>query len=171
VWLLVIPIALLMFVSPPPLGARAAVPSAPSWMLADLRNSSQPDLHKAYPALPAEPAPTLTITEVLERLRYDTAHTLDGRLISVIGFIVSDADTRYLARFHIFCCAADARIVQLRLTGPLADKAATFPRDTWLRVEGTAVPGAEKPTPTTEPALDVTSITLVDPPADPYLYY
>ena len=167
VWLLVVPIALLMFVSPPPLGALAATPSAAAPSASD----SLQDLHRAYPALPAERAPTLTITEVDERLRYDTAHTLDGRLISVIGFIVSDADTHYLARFHIICCAADARIVRLRLTGPLADEAAGFARDTWLRVEGTAAPGAKGPAPRTGPALAVTGITPIDPLADPYLYY
>ncbi|WP_418001865.1 TIGR03943 family putative permease subunit [Mycobacterium sp. PDNC021] len=162
VWLLVIPIALLLYVSPPPLGALAAEPAA--------IQVTEPDLHRAYPTLPDEPAPTLTIIEVIERMRWDTGHTLDGRTISVIGFSLEDKGIHFVGRFHIICCAADARVLGLRLLGPLAAQAAGFPRDAWLRIEGKPIPGADPPTKATGPALMVTAITPVEPPTDPYMY-
>jgi uncharacterized repeat protein (TIGR03943 family) len=161
-WLLIIPITLLLYISPPPLGALAAEPAA--------IQVTEPDFHQAYPQLPDEAAPTLTIIEVIERMRWDTAHTLDGRTISVLGFSVEDRGMHFVGRFHIICCAADARVLALRLTGPLAAQAASFPRNTWLRIEGKPLPGADPPTKATGPALIVTAVTPVEAPTDPYMY-
>ncbi len=40
------------------------------------------------------------------------------------------------------CCAADAQLARVHLTGPGAAAAAGYPDDTWLQIEGQIVPGS-----------------------------
>ena len=77
-WLLILPVALLGFVVPPPIGPQTARPA--------VREVSSEVLKRPYPALPAERAPELALPEVLIRVAQDSANTLDGRLITVSGF-------------------------------------------------------------------------------------
>ena len=160
VWLLVIPIVVLIFVVPPALSARAVTPSVTAVSTNVLRHP--------FPPLPAERAPTVSLPEVLMRIATDSSDTLDGRLITVTGFTMKDTDRTYLARIVIICCAADAQLARIQLTGPATASAASNPENTWLSVEGT-VPGGQRVTGTSSvPVIRVTAATPIDPPKTPY---
>lgn len=132
-WLLVVPVALLAFVVPPALGPQSARPAV-SQPAADTQR-------RPFPALPEGHAPELSLTEVLIRLAQDSAGTLDDRLITVTGFTIRDGARVDLGRVVILCCAADAQLARIGLTGTAATVAANLPDGTWVRVEGRATPG------------------------------
>lgn len=132
VWLLVIPIALLAFVVPPALGPQSARPA--------IDRAATETQRRPFPALPADRAPELSLPEVLIRLAQDSAATLDERLITVTGFTIRDGARTYLGRVVILCCAADAQLARIGLTGTAAAVAAALPDGTWVRVEGRAEP-------------------------------
>ena len=160
VWLLTIPIIVLIFVVPPALSARAVAPSVTA-----VSNSA---LRRPFPPLPPERAPTVPLPQVLMRIATDSSDTLDGRLITVTGFTMKDGDRTDLARIVIICCAADAQLARIRLTGPAAASAANHPENTWLSVEGT-IPNGQRITGTSSvPAMQVNRVTPIDPPRTPY---
>jgi uncharacterized repeat protein (TIGR03943 family) len=156
-WLLGVPIVVLVFVVPPALGAGAATPTVMAVSTAVLRHP--------FPPLPAERAPVVSLPNLLERVADDTAGTLDNRLITVTGFVLNDRGATYLARVVITCCAADAQLARIRLTGPAVRAPNTNAEpNSWLRVEGTVARAAV-------PTLDVVRLTRIDPPANTYAYY
>lgn len=161
-WLLLLPIALLAFVIPPAIMPRAAGPS--------VAEVSPEVLRRPFPPLPAERAPTLSLPEVLVRVAQDSANTLDNRLITVTGFTMKQDGRTDLARVVIMCCAADARLAQLRLSGPAAPQIAAYPENTWVSIEGKVPAGQSDPSGRTIPVMEVLSQSRADPPANPYAY-
>lgn len=160
VWLLTIPIIVLIFVVPPALRPRAVAPSVTTVSAAALRHPFGP--------LPAGRAPTVPLTEVLMRIATDSSDTLTGRLITITGFTMKDADHTDLARIVITCCAADAQLARLRITGSGAATVAAYADNTWVSVEGT-IPGGQHYTATHwVPIVQVSAVTRIDPPASPY---
>ena len=160
VWLLAIPIIVLIFVVPPALRPRAITPSVTTVSAAALRHPFGP--------LPAGRAPTVPLTEVLMRIATDSSDTLTGRLITITGFTMKDADHTDLARIVITYCAADAQLARLRITGPGAATVAAYADNTWVSVEGT-IPGGQHYTATHwVPIVQVSAVTRIDPPASPY---
>lgn len=149
-WLLAVPVVVLLFVSPPPIGAHA-VDTTASVTPAAVRHP--------FPALPPGPAPDVSVPDVLMRVAQDSAGTLDGRRISVSGFVLHTGDGVDLGRVVIICCAADAQLARLRLVGPAAGAAASHPDDTWLRVQGAVQPG---------PVLQIDSVEQIETPPNPY---
>lgn len=162
VWLLVLPVALLGFVVPPALGARASAPTATAL--------PRLVLLRPFPPLPAGRAPELLLPEVVVRVNRDSANTLDGRLITVTGFTIKENDGIDLGRVVIICCAADGQLARLHLGGPAAAIAATYPEETWLRVEGTVVPRPSDVAGLSTPTLTVSAVTPIEAPRDPYAY-
>lgn len=155
-WLLVLPVVLLIFVVPPALSARATTPATVT------RTSA-----RAFPPLPAGPAPTIPVPEVLMRIAAGPAGGLDGRPITVKGFTMRDGGRLYLAKIVIVCCAADAQLARLELSGAVAGVSG-LPENTWLRVEG-AVPSGQTYSGTDSvPKLDVSSAVRIDPPSNTY---
>jgi uncharacterized repeat protein (TIGR03943 family) len=162
VWLLVAPIVLLIFVVPPALSPRAASPTVVAVSTDVLRH--------AFPALPAERAPTVSLPQVLMRIATDSAGTLDGRLITVTGFTMKEGDHTDLARIVIICCAADAQLARIHLAGPAAPVAGTLPDNTWLSAEGKVPAGQRITAQSRVPTIDVSSVTPIAPPANTYAY-
>jgi uncharacterized repeat protein (TIGR03943 family) len=159
VWLLAIPIVVLIFVVPPALSARAVAPS--------LVVIPPNVLRQDFPPLPNERAPTLSLREVLLRIATDSAHTLDGRLITVNGFTMKNGEQTDLTQIVIVCCAADAQLIGIRLAGPAAAAAASYPEYTWLSMEGTVPPGQHPRR--SKPVLEVTRVTPIERPRkNPY---
>jgi uncharacterized repeat protein (TIGR03943 family) len=152
VWLLVIPIALLAFVVPPALGPQSARPAVSQ---ADTDAPRRP-----FPVLPAGRAPELSLPEVLIRLAQDSAGTLDDRLVTVAGFTIRDGARTYLGRVVILCCAADAQLARIAITGTGAAVAAALPDGTWVRIEGRAGPGE----------LHAETVVQIPEPANTYSY-
>jgi uncharacterized membrane protein YcgQ (UPF0703/DUF1980 family) len=70
----------------------------------------------------------------------------------------------------IACCAADARLAQIRLSGPAASAISRYPEYTWLKVEGTVPSGQRDSTGKSIPVMEVVGETRIDPPANPYTY-
>src|ERR1700712_3260191 len=109
-WLLLIPIAMVAFVVPPPLDARGANPpptvSAPK--------------PRPFPALPAGAAPDVSLPDAVMRAAADSGHSLDDRTITLTGFTIAAAGGVDLGRVVIVCCAADAQLARVHLTGPAA---------------------------------------------------
>lgn len=155
-WLLGVPVVVLIFVVPPALGAGAATPTVVAVSTDVLRHP--------FPPLPAERAPAVSLPNVLQRVANDTAGTLNNRVITVTGFVVHDRDTTYLARVVIICCAADAQLARIRLAGAAVTETSPLADHSWLSVEGTV---AQTPA----PALEVSSLTRIEPPANTYAYY
>ncbi|HZA12316.1 TIGR03943 family putative permease subunit [Mycobacterium sp.] len=161
VWLLLVPVAVTAFVIPPPIGARGATP--------EVAAASQPQ-KRAFPPLPSERAPTVSLPELMMRAATDSAGTLNDRLITVTGFTIKGGSGPELGRVVIVCCAADAQLARVHLDGPAAATAADFPEDTWLRVEGTVVPGSSNAATSFVPTMRVTSMAKIDRPANTYAY-
>jgi uncharacterized repeat protein (TIGR03943 family) len=160
VWLLLIPVAVTAFVIPPPMSARGATPEV----------AAAAPQKRPFPALPAERAPTLSLPEVMMRAAADSAGTLDNRLITVIGFTMKGTAGTDLGRVVIICCAADAQLARLHLSGPGAAAAAGYPDDSWLRVEGTVAPGSATVATSFVPTMAVATVTKIDKPANTYAY-
>lgn len=162
VWLLVIPILLLCFVTPPALRPSAAAPSVTA-VSKDVAN-------RAFPPLPPGAAPEVSLPEVLMREAQDTTGSLTNRSITVTGFVLNEAQGVDLGRIVIICCAADAQLARIHLRGPAAANAAGLPDNTWLRVQGQVIPVPRQPHSALVPTLQTTTVTRIEAPANPYTY-
>ena len=162
VWLLVVPILVLTFVTPPALRPSAAAPSVPA--------VSNDVLNRAFPPLPPGNAPELSLPEVLMRAAQDTTGSLTNRAITVTGFVLNEAQGVDLGRIVIICCAADAQLARIHLRGPAAARATGLADNTWLRVEGQVTPAPRQPNSAAIPTLQATAVARVDAPANPYAY-
>lgn len=158
VWLLLVPIALTALVVPPPLGPRGATPQAVA--------VTQP-ARRPFPPLPPGRAPTVPIPDALMRAAADSSNSLDGRLITITGFTMKYPDGTDLARVVIVCCAADAQLARIHLSGGAAGG---YPEDTWLQVEGHVVPGSSQAATNFIPTMAVSSVTRIEKPANTYSY-
>ena len=158
-WLLLIPIAMVAFVVPPPLDARGASAAAV--------NAPQ---RRAFPPLPAGDAPTVSLPEVVMRAAADSTNSLARRSITLTGFTLHRPGGIDVGRVVIVCCAADAQLARVHLTGPAAAAAAAHPEDTWLRIRGQVVPGSSHAEDGFIPTLAVESVTPIDKPANTYAY-
>jgi uncharacterized repeat protein (TIGR03943 family) len=159
-WLLLLPVVVLIFITPPALRPDASVPT--------ITNVSTDVLRRDFPPLPDGRAPEVSPTEIMVRAAQDTSGSLTDRLITVTGFTMPEAGEVDLGRFSVLCCAADARLARVRLAGSGAAEAAALPQYTWIRVEGTVVPGPGGGDSTSVPTLDVSAITPIDPPDNVY---
>ena len=162
VWFLLVPILLLIFVTPPALRPSAAAPS--------VTTVSNDVLNRAFPPLPPGRAPELSLPEVLMREAQDTTGSLTNRTITVTGFVLNEAQGVDLGRIVIICCAADAQLARIHLRGPAATQAAGLADNTWLRVEGEVTAAPRQPHSVTIPTLQATAVTRIDAPPNPYDY-
>jgi uncharacterized repeat protein (TIGR03943 family) len=161
VWLLLVPIGLTTFVVPPPLGAQGTAP--------EMVAATEP-ARRAFPPLPAGRAPAVPIPDVVMRAAADSANSLDGRLITITGFTLRYPDSTDLGRVVIVCCAADAQLARVHLSGPAVAEAAGYPEDTWLQLEGTVVRGTSSISTNFIPTMAVSRVTRIDKPANTYAY-
>ncbi|MEW6241978.1 MAG: TIGR03943 family protein [Chloroflexota bacterium] len=92
-----------------------------------------------------------------------------GEPANVIGFIYRDprlTDGQFMvSRFAVSCCVADAFAIGLIVDWP---ETASLPEDGWVDVTGTIDTGELNGQ--RVPLLRADSVTLVDPPAQPYLF-
>ena len=151
--LLLLPLAMALGVAPPALGAftaaraGAAVPA--------------PVARRDYPPISQASRP---LHDYAARAAWDGGRTLEGRTVTLVGFVTPDGDARwYLTRIMITCCAADSRSYLVAVDGggrpPVAN--------TWQRVTGTwvASPSVDgRPT----ARIAATAVTAIPAPAEPY---
>lgn len=161
-WLLVLPLAVLLLVAPPALGADAASREA----------APMPQYQgTAFPPVEADATgvAALPLTEFVDRALWDEAHSLDDQPVRLQGLVAHSDEVPggfLLTRFVVTCCAADAIPVQVAVVG-----GGTPPQDSWVEVEGTLVPPPPVDPDATElPRLEVdaTAVRSIDEPANPY---
>jgi putative membrane protein len=160
-WALLVPIALVAFVVPPPLDARGTNPPPAAV------SAPKP---RPFAALPAGPAPDVSLPEAVMRAAADSAHSLDGRTITLTGFTVAQAGRVDLGRVVIVCCAADAQLARVHLAGPAAAAAAGQPDDTWMRITGMIQPGSSHAEDGFVPTMLVADAVRIDKPKNAYAY-
>jgi uncharacterized repeat protein (TIGR03943 family) len=159
-WLLILPVLVLLLVAPPALGSYAANRQAP-------RGGGSTG---AFPALPdpVDGAVPLPVSEFVSRALYDQQRSLAGARVRVLGFVAPDGHGGYrLARFNVFCCAADAEAYEIAIRGDPGRRRA----DQWLLVEGRWLPEPplQRVAPSSRrPVLVADAVTPVRPPADRY---
>ncbi|MDQ7808224.1 TIGR03943 family protein [Amycolatopsis sp. A133] len=161
-WLLLVPVLAVFLVAPPALGADSVIRTE-----ARVPASAAAANAAAFPPLPAGTVVPLTVNEFVSRAGWDAAGTLDGRTVSLTGFVVHTEGSTLLARLVISCCAADAFPVTVRLRGGEADHLAS---DAWIQVTGQVVPGTATKDNSFTPDFTPASVTTVPAPKDPYEY-
>ncbi|MUL46275.1 TIGR03943 family protein [Mycobacterium sp. CBMA293] len=149
-WLLLVPVALTAFVSVPPMSAVGA----------ETVTAAVAPPKRAFPRLPADGV--VSLPEVVMRAAADSTKSLDGRTITVTGFTMGTD----LARVVIVCCAADAQLARVHLTGTIGP----HPNDTWLKVQGKVVPGTSNPSTNFVPTMEVTRVDPIPKPRNTYAY-
>jgi uncharacterized repeat protein (TIGR03943 family) len=159
VWLLVVPVLLLIFVTPPPLRPQGAT---------RVTTVSNDVLRRAFPPLPSGRAPEVSLPEVVMRAANDSSGSLTNRLVTVTGFALNEPGGVDLARIVIICCAADAQLARIHLRDHDGGATLRFADNTWLRVEGEVTPAVRQPHTAPIPTLRGVTVTPVNAPANPY---
>jgi uncharacterized repeat protein (TIGR03943 family) len=162
-WLLLLPVLVLLLVTPPALGSYAASRQPPG---------TSGGSAGEFPPLP-EPvagAVPLLVSEFVARAQDDQKRSLEGQRVRLVGFVIPDqgGGRQYqLARFVLACCAADAEAYTVQIRGDATPRQA----DQWLLVEGRWLP---QPVPaqtgsfTKPPVLLADAVTAIRPPANRY---
>lgn len=161
-WLLLVPVLAVFLVAPPALGADSVIRTE-----ARVPASAAAANAAAFPPLPTGNVVPLSVNEFVSRAGWDTSGTLNGRAISLTGFVVHTGGNTLLARLVISCCAADAFPVTVRIRGGEADHLAA---DAWIRVTGEVVPGTATKNNSYTPDFTPTEVATVPAPKDPYEY-
>ncbi|MFD9894139.1 TIGR03943 family putative permease subunit [Amycolatopsis sp. NPDC059027] len=161
-WLLVLPVLAVFLVAPPALGSDSVTRTE-----ARAPQSSAAADAAAFPPLPADSVVSLPLNQFVSRAGWDHNGTLNGRTVSLSGFVVHTGGSTLLARLVITCCAADAFPATVRLLGGGADHLAS---DTWIQVTGQVVPGTATKANGYTPDLTATTVTPIPAPKDPYEY-
>ena len=156
-WLLVLPVAALLVVPPPALGAFTAERQTATTVA--------PAYDAAVPPLPPGDPVTVTLGDYASRAVWDNGRTLVGRSVQLTGFVSSAPDGGwYLTRLALTCCAADATVTKIL---PV-DATSHPPANTWLLVVGQWVPGGGTQSETAIPHLKIVSMDVVPAPTNPY---
>jgi len=158
-WLLVVPMAVLLFVGPPAIGAFAASRSGTALTAA-------PD--SPYPPIPAGDPVTMSVIDFASRAVFDSTHSLAGRHVALTGFLTkAPGGGFYLTRMVVTCCAADAQPIKVGLSGTLPSGAGS---DAWVAVTGhLGTQTAKDPVNGAKiPFLVVTSAIATTVPSQPY---
>ena len=95
-----------------------------------------------FPPLPPGPAPTVSLPETVMRAAADSTNSLERQVDHAAPVHTSHSRGVDIGRVVIVCCAADAQLARIHLTGPGATAAAGYPDDTWLQIQGQIVPGS-----------------------------
>jgi uncharacterized repeat protein (TIGR03943 family) len=152
-WLLLAPIAALLLVAPPTLGAYG-VNRAGTIKVSPGKAFFKPLKQKDAPV-------EMTLLEYIERGLEHNGASFHSVPVKLTGFVAgSEAGGFRLARYQIACCAADATPVVLDVVGT----SGTPPTDDqWVTVTGTFQPGGGD-----IPRLAATSVVEIPAPDDPY---
>lgn len=133
-WLLMLPAAGLLLITPPALGSYAAGQTGSVLAAAPIDT-------EFAPLPPGDPVP-LSLMDYASRAVFGGGRSLTGRNLRLTGFVTIGPDGRpMLARMVLACCAADGRPIKVGLTGGVSVDA---PADTWVQVVGAYSSRVEK---------------------------
>lgn len=156
-WLVLVPVLLLMFCTPPALD--------PGYIPSSINPAARApeDARKAFPPLPDGDAPAISLHDFQNRAIDDSAGTLN-REVTITAYVVRRDAQVLLARMMIWCCVADARPIQIEArNGPLLP-----PDGTWVTAVVRLVPGSATPQRHYRPIADLISYRAVSAPSPPY---
>lgn len=154
-WMLLLPVLAIFLIAPGPLGAYSAERST--------TNGTQQASAKA-PPLPAGDPVEISLSSYVARAVWDDGTTLQGRNVSMTGFVTPDPQGGWmLTRLTMSCCAADALASKVK-TVDTAD----LPANTWVTVVGHWVPGGGTKSDSAVPLIAVTSLEEIPQPKNPY---
>lgn len=156
-WLLLLPVAAIFLIAPPPLGAYTAAREGST--------VTQPRANSLLQPLPAGDPVEIPLNDYAVRAVWDNGTTLVDRRVKLIGFVTPQADTWVLTRLGLACCAADAVATKVQPVGDVGQ----FPANTWVEVVGSYVPGGGAMSDDAVPWVQVESITEIPQPSEPYL--
>jgi uncharacterized repeat protein (TIGR03943 family) len=131
--LLLLPVAAVYVVAPPPLGSFAAERTP-------AREPAMPtDSGKPVPLADAGPDGyrATTLDDYSSRVYWGTEPSYDGERVRLVGFVTPrDGGGWYLTRMQIACCAADGFPIKIFVR----DVGGAIPeRDSWVQVDGRGV--------------------------------
>ncbi|WP_170981446.1 TIGR03943 family putative permease subunit [Nocardioides dongxiaopingii] len=157
-WLLVLPGLVTFVISPPQLGSYLAERRA-----GETQSVVEP---ASLTTLSSDEVVPVDVTEFIWRAQ-DGGTTLEGQPVELTGFVSYDKDDNwYVTRLTIGCCAADAAGFQVEVDAA-DDGAARPPRDQWVTVTGTYVPGSGTDG-RTPPVLTATDVEQIATPKQTY---
>ena len=193
-WLLLVPTLVMVTIKPAPLGAQRShfgtsartarsgpvsttSASAPTATVVPVATSvvvpvTTLNATSVAPVPTSAPAPLrlreLTLNSFTNAVFFENEADVNGVTMRLRGFVTRDpnvADGLVLTRYQIFCCAADGILHRVILHGAPAAMAA----DQWIQVEGfgrvNRIDGNDR---ATLPEIDVTSVTPIAEPTNPY---
>ncbi|HVM27868.1 MAG TPA: TIGR03943 family protein [Mycobacteriales bacterium] len=127
--LLLLPVAVVYVVAPPPLGSYAAERTAAR----EPTQVAAPSTVLPLPEPDADGYRATSLDEYTARPFWNIEPSYEGEPVRLTGFVTPRAEGGwYLTRIQIACCAADGFPIKVfvRDTGPVP------PRDSWVRVDG-----------------------------------
>ncbi len=164
--LVALPLLLGWSIAPQPLGMAALVnremSSAPAFDFAPAANPAQQ-------AVEARGEAETILDWVMAFGPRPDLPAFAGQPADVTGFVYRHPDmppdTWFISRYLVMCCVADATPISLVVYAPGVEVA----DDMWVQVRGHFA--AETVGEITTPLLIADTVTPIDPPAQPYLYY
>lgn len=152
-WLLLLPGLVTFVISPPALGSY----------LAERRANQSAAAEPAVVAPLAETGTSeLTLQEFVWRAQ-SGGQSLDGRSVTLTGFVSRQDDEWFVTRMTIGCCAADALAFRVQV-----DSEETAPeRDQWVEVTGSYVEGSGADA-TDDPVIAADEVVEIAPPRQTY---
>lgn len=158
-WLLLLPVAAIFLVAPPPLGAYSAARQEAS--------VAQPATSSLFePLPPGDPVP-VPLDDYATRAVWGGEKTLVGRNVELVGFVTPTGNGNWvLTRLSLTCCAADAVATKVQ---PRGDAVTQLPANSWVRVTGSYLPGGGTERADAVPWVQVSSIAQIPQPKNPYL--
>jgi uncharacterized repeat protein (TIGR03943 family) len=162
-WLLVLPVAVLLLVAPPALGAYTAERQAQPVVV------PQADPGSYWRLGPDDEGTDYRSMTLLEYSMYALGggdEALRGRSVRLTGFVLPRGDgTWSIARIRISCCAADAVPVTVVVDGDRGNLRA----DQWVQIVGTWGPASTHPSGGyPEPVIVPREVRVIDAPTSPY---
>lgn len=155
-YLLLLPVLAVYVVAPSALGSFSAARQSAT--------STAPPLDLNMPALSAADTADLPLRDYVVRAVWDGGQTLQGRQVTMTGFVTPDPDGGWwLTRMSMACCAADAQASRIKVLG-----APELAADSWVTVTGSWVEGGGLNDPQAIPLLRPSSIVPTQAPRNPY---
>ncbi|UOY03325.1 TIGR03943 family putative permease subunit [Blastococcus sp. PRF04-17] len=162
-WLLVLPVAVLLLVAPPALGAYTAERQAQAVVVPETDRGSS---WRLGPDDVGADHRSMTLLEYSMYALGGGEEALRDRSVRLTGFVLPRSDgTWSIARIRISCCAADAVPVGVVVAGDQGDLVA----DQWVQIIGTWGPATTHPDGGyPEPVIVPVEVRVIDAPENPY---
>jgi uncharacterized repeat protein (TIGR03943 family) len=160
--LLLLPVAVVYVVAPPPLGSFAAERTA-------VREPTKVEASVPLPDIGPDGYRRATMADYTARPYWDVTPTYEGEPVRLVGFVTPRAGGGwYLTRMQIACCAADGFPIKVLVrdrTGSLPP-----PRESWVQVDGIGVGSVSEDLREEDALGEVIAerVTPVPAPASPY---